>query len=176
MPMVRLVALSSLFLVVSLSRGAFAEEPVQEEQVQIETTPPAPSPAAVPPAGAEPTERSEPSSPASSDVAKATKRANKRRTAGIILTSIGGAGVVGGAIFLAYGSATGQFRGEFGGVGALLGLAPLVVGAAAVAVGIPLWVSGQNSLDRIRREGRVTLLPQLAVLPGGAAFGLGGAF
>lgn len=175
MPTVRLVSLSSLLLVVSLSRGAFAEEPVQEEQVQIETTPASPSPASVPRADAVTTEPSEPSLPASSDAAKETKRANKKRTAGIILTSIGGAGVVGGAIFLAYGSAAGEFRGEFGGVGALLGLAPLVVGAAAVAVGIPLWVSGQNSLNRMGRE-RVALVPQLAVLPSGAAVGLGGVF
>lgn len=171
----------------SLSRAALADD----EMVQIEAPTAAPQSTTAasqngppqPNAGLEGkvgADGSEPDSADSAnqatDEAKALRRARKKRTAGIILTGVGAAGVVGGSIYLAYGSATGAFRGEFGGIGALLGLVPLAVGAAAVAVGIPLWVSGQSTLSRVQKVSESWLFPRVAVTPSGGAVSFGGAF
>lgn len=98
------------------------------------------------------------------------------RGVGIGFTVLGGAGIVGGGVYLAVGSASGSFRGDFGALGAILGLFPIGVGVVFSAIGIPLWVDGQSRVDRAKKANGLALAPVFSPLPGGALAGFGGAF
>ncbi len=99
------------------------------------------------------------------------------RTTGIVLTSVGAASFAGAAVFYAYGSSRGSFRGDFGGLVAAIGLFPLAGGIVFSAIGIPLWVHGQMRLDESRKRKTASwLMPSVAPVPGGGMVGLGGTF
>ncbi len=179
MPLARNVLVAGVLSVVALTAATPAR--ADEEQVQIEVAP-APAASPLPAQGPSDAEAlaagASPVAPSGGDAAisKELRRARKKRTAGKILTGIGSAGVVGGAAFLAYAASTNSFKGEFGGFAVLVGLVPIVVGSAALAVGIPLWVSGESTLDRLQQSAWTRIVPQVSLAPGGGALGLGGTF